>query len=136
MSAKNIHHDIVVNALIADGWQITHDPLTLSYGGKDLFVDLGAERDTIAAEKEGIKIAVEIQSFISLSPIYDLESAVGQYDVYRSILAEIEPNRILYLAIPQYAENLFSDQFGQLIVKRIGLKLIIFSQERIMKWMQ
>ena len=31
MPAKNIHHDAVVRALTADGWTITHDPLTLSY---------------------------------------------------------------------------------------------------------
>jgi hypothetical protein len=36
--------------------------LTLSYGGKDLYVDLGAERITIAAEKSGHRIAVEVQS--------------------------------------------------------------------------
>lgn len=40
MPAKNIYHDLVVRALTADGWTITHDPLTLSFGGKDLFVDL------------------------------------------------------------------------------------------------
>ncbi len=41
MPAKNIYHDCVVQALTADGWVVTHDPLTLAYGGKDLFVDLG-----------------------------------------------------------------------------------------------
>lgn len=55
MPARDLYHDAVVNALIADGWEITHDPLSLSYGGKDLYVDLGAERATIAAEKEGQK---------------------------------------------------------------------------------
>ena len=59
MPARNLHHDAVVEALITDGWTITHDPLTISYGGKDLFVDLGAERAALAAEKEGRRIAVE-----------------------------------------------------------------------------
>jgi hypothetical protein len=31
-----------------DGWTITDDPLILSYGSRDLYVDLGAERDMIA----------------------------------------------------------------------------------------
>jgi XisH protein len=61
MPAKNLYHDAVVAALIADGWTITDDPLTLSFGGKDLFVDLGAERPTLAAEKAGRNIAVEVQ---------------------------------------------------------------------------
>jgi len=63
MPARNIYHDNVVHALSADGWKITDDPLSLSYGGKDLYADLGAERSTIAAEKNGEKIAVEISSF-------------------------------------------------------------------------
>ena len=44
-------------------------PLTLSFGGKDLFVDLGAERPTLAAEKAGRRIAVEVQSFRGPSPV-------------------------------------------------------------------
>ena len=68
MPAKNIYHDVVIHALTDEGWTITHDPLTISYGGKDLFVDLGAERSTIAAEEAGQRIAVEIQSLLCPSP--------------------------------------------------------------------
>jgi hypothetical protein len=60
--ARNIYHDTVVQALRSDGWTVTDDPLRLSYGGRDLFVDLGAERLTLAAERAGHKIAVEFQS--------------------------------------------------------------------------
>src|SRR5437764_4944222 len=101
MPAKNIYHDVVVRALTSDGWTITHDPLTLSFGGKDLFVDLGAEQATLAAEKGGRKIAVEIQSFVGPSPVRDLQEAVGQYEVYRAVLAETEPERAPYLAVPR-----------------------------------
>src|SRR5258708_22379689 len=68
MPARNIHHAVVVRALTADGWTITHDPYPLSFGGKDLFVDLGAEEAALAAEKEGRRIAVEIQSFLGRPP--------------------------------------------------------------------
>ena len=47
----------VKHALIQDNWLITHDPLSLKVGRKDLFVDLGAER-FLAAERQGEKIAV------------------------------------------------------------------------------
>jgi len=50
MPAKDLYHDTVKNALIKDGWNITDDPLILSIGKKDLFVDLGTEK-LIAAEK-------------------------------------------------------------------------------------
>ena len=100
MPAKNIYHDAVVHALIADGWTITDDPLRLSFGGRELYVDLDAERVTIGAEKGKQRIAVEIQSFLNPSPVHDLHEAVGQYDVYRAILAENESDRSLYLAVP------------------------------------
>jgi len=137
VSARNIYHDTVVRALSADGWTVTHDPLTLSYGGKDLFVDLGAERFAIAAQKGGQRIAVEVQSFLSQSPIRDLQEAVGQFEVYRAVLAEIESDRLLYLAVPRRVhEGLLSESFGRLIVERVELPLIVFDEqeERITLW--
>ncbi len=76
--AKDIYHGTVRIALEKDGWTITVDPLTLRIGGRSAFVDLGAEK-LFAAEKEGKRIAVEVKSFISPSPIKDLEQALGQY---------------------------------------------------------
>jgi hypothetical protein len=137
VAAKNIYHDAVVHALTADGWTITHDPLTLSYGGKDLFVDLGAERLAIAAEKSGRRVAVEIQSFLSPSPVRDLQEAVGQFEVYRAILAETEPERLLYLAVPRRIhEGLLTEAFGQLIVTRLRLRLLVFDeqQQKVVRW--
>ncbi len=78
MPAKDIYHDTVKNALIKDGWTITDDPLVISIGKKDLFIDLGAEK-LIAAEKDSKKIAVEIKSFIGSSQVNDLKNALGQY---------------------------------------------------------
>jgi hypothetical protein len=135
--AKNVYHDAVVRALVADGWTVTHDPLTISFGGKDLFVDLGAERMTVAAEKGDQRIAVEIQSFLTASPVRDLEEAVGQYSIYRAVLAESEPERLLYLAVPRRVhEGLLSEQFGQLVVSRLQLRLLVFDahQERVVRW--
>ena len=137
MPARNIYHDTVVHALRADGWTITHDPLTLSYGGKDLFVDLGAERMALAAERGGRKIAVEIQSFLNPSPVRDLQEAVGQYDVYRAILAEADPDRRLYLAVPSRVhETLLSERFGQLIITSLALRVLVFDhqQQRVVQW--
>jgi hypothetical protein len=44
MPAKNIYHDAVVAALIADGWTITADPLKVAVGNRKLYVDLAADR--------------------------------------------------------------------------------------------
>jgi XisH protein len=135
--AKNIYHDAVVHALIADGWTITDDPLTISYGGRDLFVDLGAERLAIGAEKGEQRIAVEIQSFLNPSPVRDLQEAVGQVEVYRIVLAQSEPDRLLYLAVPRHVfETVLAERFGQLIVSQLRLRLLVFDdqQERVIEW--
>ena len=135
--AKDIYHDTVVRALRADGWRITHDPLFLSYGGRDIYIDLGAERVLLAAERGEQKIAVETKSFLGLSPLHDLQEAVGQYQVYRSVLGEIAPERQLYLAVPQRVhEGILTERFGQLILQSLHLCLIVFNeqQERIILW--
>lgn len=68
--AKDIYHDTVRTALEKEGWLITDDPLTLKVGRRRVLVDLGAEK-LLAAEREGRRIAVEIKSFLSPSPLYD-----------------------------------------------------------------
>ena len=86
MPAKDIYHDTVRTALDKDGWTITHDPLRIRLArGKNLFVDLGAER-LLAAEKGTEKIAVEIKSFIGTSEVEDLKNALGQYVLYEKII--------------------------------------------------
>jgi hypothetical protein len=77
MAAKDIYHDSFVRALQNDGWTITHDPLIIPFGSRDLHVDIGAER-LLAAERDGERIAVEIRSFIGPSPIQDLKEALGR----------------------------------------------------------
>jgi hypothetical protein len=139
MSAKNIYHGAVIRALVADGWTITDDPLKLEYGDRNLYVDLGAESSTVGAEKSGRKIAVEIQSFLGSSPLRDLEEAVGQYQVYQTVLSVTQPDRQLYLAAPRRThETLLTEKFGQLIIARLGLRLLIFDDqsERVHLWIE
>jgi hypothetical protein len=136
MPAKDIYHDTVKNALIKDGWMITHDPLMLRWGKKDMFIDLGAEL-ILAAEKSERKIAVEIKSFTGPSELADLEKALGQYTLYYDVLTEREPDRVLYLAIRDETFNdLFEEPIGQLLLQKKRLRLIVFAAEpeSILKW--
>ncbi|NEO38589.1 MAG: fatty-acid synthase [Moorea sp. SIOASIH] len=136
MPAKDIYHDCVKNALIKDGWTITDDPLSLKWGKKDMYVDLGAEQ-LLAAERAERKIAVEIKSFMGLSEMNDLEKAIGQYIVYHDVLAEVEPDRELYLAVSQeVASGLFEEPIGELLIKNNRVRLLVFDSEAedILKW--
>jgi hypothetical protein len=59
MPRRDKYHLAVRNALIKDGWRITHDPFPLVIGQRDVYIDLGAESVPFAAEREGLKILVE-----------------------------------------------------------------------------
>jgi hypothetical protein len=136
MPAKDIYHDAVRNALIKDGWTITHDPLILKWGLKDLYVDLGAEQ-LVAAEKEGRKIAVEVKSFVSQSEVEDLETAVGQFVLYHDIMSRTEPDRVLYLAVRAAVfSSVFEEPIGQVLLENQRVKLVVFDPqaEVIVKW--
>lgn len=138
MPAKDIYHDHVKNALIKDGWTITHDPLTLKWGKKDVYIDLGAEQ-IIAAEKIERKIAVEIKSFVGESEVEDLKNALGQYILYHDILLRTQPDRILYLAIRESTYvDIFEEPIGEILLENHRVKLIIFDpkKEETVKWIE
>ena len=111
MSAQDIFHQATKNALIKDGWTITHDPLFLSVGGIEMFVDLGAEK-LIAAEKNGQKSAVEVKSFAGSSNISEFHMALGQFLDYEQALEEKHPERVLYLAVPEGIFTIHSSGFS------------------------
>ena len=106
MAARDIFHDTVKRALEHEGWIITHDPLSLQVGGVEMYIDLGAEQ-LIAAEKDSERIAVEIKSFVSVSAIYEFHLAIGQYRNYQLALLQEDPERVLYLAVPDDAYDRF-----------------------------
>lgn len=136
MPARDIYHNHVKNALIKSGWEITHDPLHLKWGLKDMYVDLGAEL-LLGAQKENRKIAVEIKSFVSSSTMRDFENAIGQYIVYYNVMGEVEPDRELYLAIhEEIFIDIFEEPIGSLLLKKQQLRLLVFNvqKEEVIKW--
>ncbi len=82
---RDIYHDVVKNVLVKDGWWITPDPFVLPFGLHNLYVGFGAEQ-MLPAEKEGQQIAIEVKSFVGHSEVDDLENALGQYLLYRSLM--------------------------------------------------
>lgn len=138
MAQRDIYHEQVKQALIKDGWTITHDPLVLSIGTHNLLIDLGAEQ-LLAAQKGQTQIAVEIKSFVSRSQVSDLEDALGQYILYRGVLKRKEPDRIIYLAVPQRAyKTIFNSPLGQMAIEDSKIKLLVFhpKEEVIKQWIE
>jgi XisH protein len=137
--AKDIFHNTVKTALQKDGWRITNDPYKLRYGVSDVYIDLAAE-ETIAAEKEGRKIAVEIKSFAGGSTISEFHTALGQFLNYRiAIEVSDEPERILYLAIPTDTYQMFLRfEPAKTVIERYEVRLIVYNpnREAIDKWIE
>jgi len=137
MPAKDIYHNTVKNALIKDGWQITHDPLRIRLArGKNLFVDLGAER-LLAAERGTEKIAIEIKSFTRPSDMKDLEEAVGQFVLYAHLMLRYYPEYTLFLAVNENTcKTVFEEEAGQTLIKDGIIRLFSFDpiQEVIVRW--
>lgn len=130
MPARDACHDLVKTALQRDGWRITHDPLTVSYGVHNLFVDLGAEQ-VVAAEREGIRIAVEIKGFAGSSEVAELQQALGQFLMYRSLLRRIEPERRMVLAMPlENWESVMNTDLGRTMIEDYRLEVLVFDPEK------
>ena len=137
--AKDIYHNIVREALIKDGWTITHDPYLIAQTKRKPYeVDLGAEK-IIAAERGTDYIAVEIKSFIGSSLAYDFHGAFGQYGIYRFFIATKDPNRKLFLAITEEVYNsFFQDVDIQAICDYFHVNLLVFDSTNkiITTWLE
>lgn len=136
--AKDIYHDTVKAALLKDGWIVTDEFFRIAIGSRSVYIDLSAEK-IITAEKEDRKIAVEIKSFLSPSPVQDLENALGQYILYRDGLKRSQPERILYLAIQDRVYlDFFQEEIAQMVVQNNQIKLITFDSEKeeIIQWIE
>lgn len=136
MPADDAIKPAVVAALRKDGWTITDDPLALDYEEVTVAIDLGGER-LVAAERGPERIAVEIKTFGGNSRVRDFRDALGQYDVYRMILEDLEPDRKLYIATSDIA---FHRLFGMRAIRRLTAKkpmpliIVDIATEEVLQW--
>src|ERR1051326_2748151 len=83
----------VVAALEKDGWRV-NIPRRLKT--EDLYAHIDLE-----AESESAHILVEVKCFPGANDTQELYTALGQYLVYREILAVLKPGVGLWLAVPE-----------------------------------
>ena len=137
MSAKDRYHNAVKSALLKENWIITADPLRLKFSDQDeVRIDLGAER-ILAAERGHEKIAIEIKSFLSESALFDYHAALGQFLNYRLVLGSLDSDRILYLAVPLMAyEVFFQRPLAKASVRTYEVRLLVYDpiEEEIVLW--
>jgi hypothetical protein len=130
--ARDLFHHIVKEALIKDGWTITHDPYPLhsrKEGG--LSTDIGAEK-IILAENNLKKIAVEVKSFVHMSILHEFLKASGQYLSYSKIIVKNDPNRLLYVAMPTFIYyRIIKYDWVEEVMADLNMKVILYNTEKI-----
>ena len=81
---------------------------------------------------------MEIKSFLGKSIVADVQAALGQFIMYREVLADKEPDRALFLAVEEevFYSN-FSEAIRDLLLQRLGLKIIVFNEprEEVLEWL-
>lgn len=136
MPAKDLYHQSIKNALIADGWTIIADPYIIKYADDKLYADLAASRP-LAAQRNHQKIIVEIKTFSEASPLNSFHAALGQYIFYRDLIRETALEFDLYLATHETAyHRLLLKPAIQLGIRCNKVKFFIvdLNQEKIILW--
>lgn len=133
MPAKDFYHDVVVRALIRDGWTVTNQQVKIIVEDRNLFIDIEA---TKPAEDRIILIEVKELEQVS-SPIGALAAAIGKYFIYRAALDDAGLATPLYLAVSsQSYAGILSEKIGILTLAQGKISVLIFDPEReeIVKW--
>jgi len=74
---------------------------------------------------------------VHISILHDFLLAVGQYYVYKTILSKSEPNRTLYVALPDFIYNrIIKYEWAQEVVRNLSMKFILYdtNQKSITIW--
>lgn len=134
--ARDYYHNHVREALEKSGWTITDDPYKIEVGKVTQEIDFGAEQ-LFAAEKGEELIAVEVKSFVGLSNISEFHRSIGQFINYSVALDLKDPQRLLFLAVPREAWDVFfQEPLIQASLARISAKVVVYDPllKRIMEW--
>jgi hypothetical protein len=110
----------------------------LRYEDKLLLADLKAER-LLLAQKETEVIVVEIKSFLGASFMRELQTALGQYQMYVAFLEGMNQLTPIYLAVSEVAfREEFQSKAIQMLLHRYGVKVLVVDDdhEEVVQWIQ
>lgn len=92
-----------------------------------------------SAERDGLKIVVEVKSFLNLSKVQDFKLALGQYELYNVYLKVTAPERKLYLAVGEdIYETFLLGEAIKFAVEELKLSLVVVNleTEEIAQWIR
>lgn len=134
--AKDIYHDVVKKALVADDWTIDSAAyvVELPTGFKELDEDF-EYNEMLLASKDGKQILVNPKSFLSQSLHNHFHYVLGECLVMKHLI-EYE---FIHVAMPDIIYNYFkNDKIILQNLQRNNIRLIVFNPEtkRIEKWIK
>lgn len=137
MPADDVIKPAVVNALVKDGWTITHDPYRIEVGTDNLYVDVAAERILLGAERGVERVAIEVKSFLAPSILREFQLALGQFMLYQSAMRRTDPDRKLIVAVSDavYANLTARTAVGLVLHdQNVPLVVIKLETEEVVRW--
>ena len=122
--AFDVCHEQIVRALENAGWAVAPKQFKLYADDREIFVDIRASREVNGSREH--MILVEVKCFPDRdSTTQELYIAIGQYIVYRAVLAELNISTPLYLAVPEDAYKAIFDPTALRAVKDSQIKMVI-----------
>lgn len=137
MPALDQCHDQVIRAFQKDGWQVERAPFRVSTPSRTVFVDV-----RFTHRSNGITqqiVLIEIKCFPDDSSItQELYGAIGQYLIYRAMLAERQMPDPIFLSIPEDIYTRSFDPAVQRVINegKINVVIVNIYEERIVQWIQ
>jgi hypothetical protein len=137
MPALDQCHEHVVHALTKAGWRVQSAPYKLSSDLRTVYIDLSVSQGT-NGDRQQI-LLVEVKCFPDRkSTTRDLYTAIGQYLVYRAMLANVGLDIPLYLAVP---DDIYGQIFDTVVIKAITdnqIKIVVVNlvTETVTRWIR
>ena len=135
--AFDVCHEQIVRALETAGWKIDGESVQLSVEERTGFIDIRARRDSNGSSRQ--ILFVEVKCFADENRLTsELYTAIGQYLVYRMMLARLKIGAPVYLAVP---DDVFTNIFDSVIMElvennHIKLMTVNLDEETIVRWIE
>ena len=130
------HHFAVSHALEKEGWTIVRHNMGLLLDNTYVYIDIEARRSEVTAPLPA-SIGVEVKVIAPRRVTEQVERAIGQYIIYRSLLEDAYPNHACYLAVStrDYRRHLSGPKYRRVFqTNRIHLLIFDEVREEIDQW--
>ncbi len=130
-------HPQVVRALEKDGWTVSSKAIRIRTPARTIHIDARATRRANGSQQQ--ILLAEVKCFPDAdSTTTDLYIAIGQYILYRAVLAMAQDTTPLYLVIPTWAYQHIFDDTARYALKdsKIRMMVVHLETETVQEWIE